>query len=230
MISTKINAKKAMKILDNLVAYSDGFIKESKAQESTVTMRLAKLSVNGFYEYLDQLAKVNPGMLHHVYEWGRSGDPSSRLYNLKVALSKNNAVITSEFLTSETVSSTSNEPFYEKAKIMEDGITVVVQEVEAQALFFEIDGIEYFRTGPIVIENPGGPDVRGSFLEQFEEFYNSYLEDVYLRSIRFYQYFMDTKPYEQNFNAAMKSGNAHGVGRRTALSWIEKMPVGDIYE
>lgn len=230
MPTAKINAKKAMKILNNVVQYSDGFIKESKAQEATVTSRLANLSINGFYEYMDQLARVNPGMLHHVYEWGRVGDPGSRLFELKKAISRNNAVITSEFLVSETPSNTSNEPFYEKARIMEEGITVVVQEVEAQALFFEIDGIEYFRTGPIVIENPGGPEVRGSFVEQFEEFYNNYLNDVYLRAIRFYQYFVDAKPYEANFNAAVKSGNAHMIGRKTALSWIENMPVGDLYE
>jgi hypothetical protein len=230
MPTAKINAKKAMKVLNNLVQYSDGFIKETKAQEATVTKRLANTSVNGFYEYLDQLAKVNPGMLHHVYEWGRVGDPNSRLFELKTALSKNNAVITSDFLSSEVPSDTATEPFYEKARIMEDGIPVIIQEVQAQALFFEIDGIEYFRSGPITIENPGGPEVRGSFVQQFEEFYNTYLDDVYLKAIRFYQYFMDAKPYEQNFNVAMKSGNANMIGRRTALSWIESMPVGDLYE
>jgi len=230
MPTAKINAKKAMKILNNVVQYSDGFIKETKAQEARVTARLANLSIDGFYDYMDQLARVNPGMLHHVYEWGRVGDPGSRLFELKKQISKNNAVITSEFLTSETISSTSNEPFYEKAKIMEEGISVVVQEVEAQALFFEIDGVEYFRTGPIVIENPGGSEVRGSFVEQFEEFYNTYLDDVYLKAIRFYQYFMDAKPYERNFNSAVKSGNANMIGRKTALSWIENMPVGDLYE
>ena len=230
MLSAKINAKEAMKVLNNLVQYSDGFIKETKAQESTVTKRLAKTSIDGFYEYLDQLARVNPGMLHHVYEWGRVGDPNSRLFELKAALSRNNAIITSDFITSEVPSDTSNEPFYDKARIMEEGIPVVIQEVQAQALFFEIDGIEYFRAGPITIENPGGPEVRGSFVEQFEEFYNTYLNNVYLKAIRFYQYFMDPKEYERNFNGAMKSGNAYQIGRKTALSWIQNMPVGDIYE
>jgi hypothetical protein len=230
MPKAKIESKKAMKVLNNLVAYTDGFLKETKAQEITVTSKIAKMSVDGFYEYLDQLARVNPGMLHHVYEWGRVGDSNSRLFELKKSISKNNVIITSEFLNSETPSDTSNQPFYEKARIMEEGIPVVIQEVEAQALFFEIDGVEYFRAGPIVIENPGGPEVRGSFVNQFEEFYNNYFDEVYLRAIRFYQYFMDAKPYEQNFNAAMKSGNALQRGRATALSWIQNMPVGDIYE
>jgi hypothetical protein len=124
----------------------------------------------------------------------------------------------------------SDQVFYDKATVMEDGITVIVNEVNAEALFFEVDGVEYFRTGPIVIENPGGPDVRGSFLQQFEQFYNVYFDEVYLRAIRFYQYFMDAKPYEQNFAAAMRSGSARNIGKKTALSWIMNMPVGDFDE
>jgi hypothetical protein len=224
MIQVKIDGKKASKMLDNLIKYSNGFLEETKSKESTVTQRLADLSIDGFYDYLDQLARVNPAMLHHVYEWGRVGDPSSRLFELKRALSRNNAIISSEFIKSEVPSNSSNEPFYEKAKVMEEGIPIIIQEVRAQALFFEIDGEEYFRTGPIVIENPGGPDVRGSFVEQFQQFYNVYLEDVYLRAIRFYEYFMDTKEYEKNFKDAVKSNNADAIGRKTALSWIENMP------
>ena len=230
MISVKIDGKQATKMLKNLVEYTDGFVTETKAQQGTVAAKLSKLSVDGFYEYLDQLARVNPGMLHHVYEWGRVGDPDSRLYELKRKLSNKSAVVTADFLESQTETPTSDHIFYDKAKIMEEGITVIVNEVQAEALFFEVDGVEYFRSGPIVIENPGGPNVRGAFVEHFEEFYNTYFDKVYLNAIRFYQYFMDAKPYEQNFAGAMKSGNARSIGRKTAFSWIMNMPVGDFNE
>ena len=230
MFSVKVDGKEAKKVLHNLVEYTDGFITETQAQQSTITQRMTDLSIDHFYSYLDQLARVNPGMLHHVYEWGRVGDPESRLYELKRKLTKNTGLVTADFLLSETPSPSSDQVFYDKASIMEDGITVTINEVNAEALFFEIDGVEYFRTGPIVIENPGGPDVRGSFVEQFEEFYNTYFDKIYLNAIRFYQYFMDAKPYEQNFNVAMKSNNANGIGRKTALSWIMNMPVGDFNE
>jgi len=230
MVSAKIDGKKAVKVLNNLVAYTDGFITETKAQQGTIVNKLSKLSIEGFYEYLDQLARVNPGMLHHVYEWGRVGDPGSRLYELKRKLTKSNAEIYAEFLQSEVPSPSSDQVFYDKATVMEEGITVVVNEVSAEALFFEVDGVEYFRTGPIIIENPGGPEVRGSFVAQFEEFYNTYFDRIYLDAIRFYQYFMDAKPYEQNFNAAMKSSNSRAIGKRTALSWIMNMPSGGFDE
>lgn len=230
MYSVKIDGKEAKKVLHNLVEYTDGFITETKAQQSTITQRMTDLSIDHFYSYLDQLARVNPGMLHHVYEWGRVGDPQSRLYELKRKLTKNTGLVTADFLPSEMPSPNSDQVFYDKANVMEDGIPITINEVNAEALFFEIDGVEYFRTGPIVIENPGGPEVRGAFVQQFEEFYNVYFDNVYLKAIRFYQYFMDPKPYEQNFAGAMKSGSAKAIGKKTALSWVRGMPVGDFNE
>lgn len=230
MYSIAFDSKKAMKVLNNVVKYSDGFILESQAQEKTVASKLASTSINEFYDFLDQLARTNPGILHHVYEWGQVGNPEGRLYELKKILSGSNKVgIDADFLPSDSIPDGSNQPFYDKAEIMEDGITVVVNEVEAQALFFEIDGQEFFRTGPIVIENPGGEAVRGSFLRSFEEFYNVYFDQVYLRAIRFYDHFSESRQYEVNFPTAANSSNAESIGRKTALSWILNMP-GESYE
>jgi hypothetical protein len=83
MYKVKVDGREAKKILNNLVEYSEGFITETKAKQATITQRLTDMSINEFYSYLDQLARVNPGMLHHVYEWGRVGDPQGRLYELK---------------------------------------------------------------------------------------------------------------------------------------------------
>lgn len=223
------NSKDAMKMLNNMVKYSDGYIKETTAKQSTVTNKLANLSIDAFYEYLDGLARVNPGMLHHVYEWSEVGNPEARLVELQKAITKTKAVIDSEFLQSMSNSPGGSEPFYEKATIMEEGIPVTVQAVNAQAMFFEYNGQEYFRTGPITIENPGGEETRGSFVRVFEEFYNVYLDRVYLRAIRFYDHFASTREFSKNFPAAVRSARAEGLGRATALSWIMKAP-GDDYE
>lgn len=229
MYSIRFDSKEAMKVLNNIVAYSDGFIQETKARESTVASRMADLSIEGFYEYLDGLARTNPGMLHHVYEWGNVGNPEARLVELKKSLSRGGSVsIDSEFLTSNSTPEGGSEPFYEKATIMEDGISVTVQAINAKAMFFEWNGEEYFTAGPITIENPGGAAVRGSFLRAFEEFYNIYFDKVYLRAIRFYDNFSDAKIYAKNFPAAVKSAGANGVGRKTALKWIMSMPDGEL--
>lgn len=225
MYSIKFDGKEATKMLNNIVAYSNGFIKETEAKQSTITKKLAETSIEAFYDYLDVLARTNPGMLHHVYEWGQVGNPEARLVELKKEISSGkSAVITSDFLTSESTPEGGNEPFYEKATIMEEGLPITVQSVQAQAMFFQINGEEYFRTGPIVIENPGGEATRGSFLRAFEEFYNVYFDNVYLKAIRFYDHFRNPKGFASGFNRAAKSGNAAGIGRTTALKWVMTMP------
>ena len=229
MYTIKFDGKEAMKMLNNIVAYSDGFIKETKAKQSTVASKLADTSIDAFYEYLDGLARTNPGMLHHVYEWGNIGNPEARLVELTKALGRGNSVaIDSEFLTSTSIPAGGTEPFYEKVTIMEEGIPITIQAVNAKAMFFEYNGEEYFTAGPITIENPGGSEVRGSFVRAFEEFYNIYFDQVYLRAIRFYDHFSETKGYAQNFPAAVKSANASGIGRTTALKWILSMPGGNL--
>lgn len=225
MYSLKIDAKEAMRMLDNIISYSDGFIKETKAKESTVASKLANISIESFYDYLDGLARTNPGMLHHVYEWGNVGNPEARLVELKKTLGTGRSVaIDSEFLQSSSTPAGSSEPFYDKATVMEDGIPITIQATNAKAMFFEYNGEEYFTAGPITIENPGGEAVRGSFLRAFEEFYNVYFDKVYLRAIRFYDHFSETQQYAKNFPAAVKSANATAIGRTTALKWILSMP------
>ena len=173
-VTVKFNGKSFIDTLTNVTNYSQGFIDEVKRSQNKVTEKIASTSVNVFYDYLDGLARSHPGMLHHVYEWGQVGDPFGRLYELSVSLQGKSAVVSADFLQSNLASPSSKEPFYDKADIMEEGIPLVIQEKDAQALFFEIDGEEFFRRGPIYIANPGGSNTRGSFVRAFNEFYNIY--------------------------------------------------------
>lgn len=224
MYSIKFDGKEAMKMLNNIVDYSDGFIKETRAQQKTVASRLAETSIDAFYDYLDVLARTNPGMLHHIYEWGSVGNPDARLVELQKRLTGKSAIIDSEFISSSSIPEGGSEPFYEKATIMEEGIPITVQAVQAKAMFIQYQGEEFFTAGPIVIENPGGEGVRGSFLRAFEDFYNNYFEQVYLRSIRYYDHFENPKGFSSNFGAAVKSANAGSIGRTTALKWVLNAP------
>jgi hypothetical protein len=224
LITAKIKSKSVIDMLTNAVVYTDSFAKELNKNKSKITASLAEGSIDVFYDYLDGLARSHPGMLHHVYEWGQVGDPSARLFDLKYQLSQNQAVVSADFLQSDSVSETSNTPFFDKAYIMEEGIEVVINEVNAKALFFEIDGEEFFRTGPIVIANPGGSATRGSFVKAFNEFYALYFNQVYLKSIGFYKHFSSPREYSKYFKSAIKTKSAKGVGKTAALSWIQKAP------
>jgi hypothetical protein len=188
--------------------------------------KVGEESIDAFYDYLDGLARSHPGMLHHVYEWGNIGNPTERLFELTMTSNRTSAVIDAQFLESRVPSPTSTEPFYDKAEIMEDGRTITINQVEADVLFFEIDGEEFFRSGPIIIANPGGEATRGSFLQAFDEFYGSYFTEVHLKAIRFYQYFANPKVFEKYFASATKGG-ASSKGRKAALSWIMNAPGGN---
>jgi hypothetical protein len=224
MYKAMFEFKDAMKIMNNSVTYAQAFATELAAQEPKIASRLADTSIDAFYDYLDGLARVAPGMLHHVYEWGEVGNPEGRLVELKKIISGGGTVgITSELLDSTSIKPGSNEPFEKKATIMEEGIPVTINEVNAEALFFEIDGEEFFRLGPITITNPGGDAVRGSFVKVFEEFYNGYFNDVYLRSIKYYEHFSSPVTFERNFTSAVR-GNAASQGKAAALSWVLRAP------
>jgi len=134
--------------------------------------------------------------------------------------------VSADFLYSDTTPPNSDQEFFDKARIMEEGIEVVINEVNAKALFFEVDGEEFFRTGPIVIANPGGAATRGSFVRAFNEFYGLYFTNVYLDSIGFYKHFSNPKEYSNNFRSASKNKNARNIGKQAALSWIVKGPGG----
>lgn len=224
MISIKFDTKELKETLNNFIQYTDGFASGIQENKNVLMKKIANVSIAEFYRYLDSLAVTNPEMLHHVYEWGAVGNPQQRLFKLKSVLTARSAAVEVDFLPSSSISDSSTEPFVNKATIMEEGIPVVVNNTEAKALFFEIDGQEFFRVGPILIENPGGVAVRGQFVAQFEEFYNIYFTQVYLRSIKFYQHFSNPKEYSKNFAFAVKGKGAKNVGKAVALSWILKAP------
>ena len=224
MIGVRFNAKDFISTLSNTVNYSRGFLNEVKRSEPKLAQKVADMSIDVFYEYLYGLSRSHPGMLHHVYEWGQIGDPFGRLYELQRTMAGNSGKITVDFLESNVASSTSSEPFYDKATLMEEGTPVIVTEKDAKVLFFEIDGEEFFRNGPIYIANPGGSATRGSFVKAFNEFYTIYFNQVYLRSIRFYEHFNTPTDFLKNFRQASKSRGAANIGRTAALSWIQKAP------
>ena len=225
MITARIKGDNVIKMLKNSVEYSGAFVSELKKNQDILNRKVGQESIDVFYDYLDGLARSHPGMLHHVYEWGNVGNPTERLFELTMSINKTSAVISADFLQSRIHSPKSTEPFYDNAQIMEDGQTVTINQVEADVLFFEIDGEEFFRSGPIVIANPGGEATRGSFLEAFDEFYRVYFTEVYLKAIRFYQYFSNPRAFEKYFASATKGG-ASAKGRKAALSWIMNAPGG----
>ena len=224
-MKTRIKADDLIKTLKNTVDYSSAYLAELNRNKAVLNEKVGDLSIDAFYEYLDSLARSHPGMLHHVYEWGQVGDPQGRLFELALSINGTSAVIDAQFLESTIPADNAKEPFYDKATIMEEGIPITIKEVNAEALFFEDNGEEFFRVGPITIMNPGGAATRGSFVQAFNEFYSDYFIDFYLNSIKFYKYFSNHNEYEKYFASAAKGGSS-SKGTKAALSWIMNAPGG----
>jgi hypothetical protein len=223
-LKTVIDLKDFNKKMNNLVEYDTGFLNELEKSEYKLNSIVANISIVGFYEFLDSMARIHPDMLHHVYEWDMVGYPNGRLYKLKKTKTGNKVAINYSFLKSKKLSGEySQEPFYNKAEVMEMGFPVTINEKNSQALFFKYGDTEVFAHGPIRIPNPGGPNVRGSFLKYYSLFYNKYFEDVYLKSINFYRYLSNPVQYEIDFPKGVKLTGYNG-GVNAARKWIDKIP------
>ena len=224
----KINLDDFNKKIMNAAQYGTGYIQETQKSEHKLARKVGHTSIEAFYDFLDAMASMHPDMLHHVYVWGQVGNQGAKLYELRMTDAGTRSVtIKNEFLPSSSISDQHSTPFVNKAEVMELGLPVVIEQVNADALFFTQDGQEFFRMGPIVIENPGGPAVRGSFLKFFETFYNDYLMDVFLDSIGFYKHMSQTSEFVKGWSGGV-NGGGYNSGKAAAKRWITSAP-GDDY-
>jgi hypothetical protein len=121
----------------------------------------------GFYGRTDARARANPERLHHVYEWGQTGSASGRLFRvISSGLGSDSLVITYEYLQSK-VPTPSGHTFYDKARVMEEGVQVTINPTDSETLAFEVNGEMVFTRGPVVIPNPGGDAVRNALRNEF---------------------------------------------------------------
>ncbi|MEY4332270.1 MAG: hypothetical protein RLZZ196_1008 [Bacteroidota bacterium] len=207
--------RKDMKnIIDYSIGYVDGIQGGKKAFLSTLGIETVEL----MKEYIDSNARVNPEMLHHVYEWYQTGSPNARLYDIQYTASNVGLSFRSTFKQSTSIKNGSRVPFYDKARIMEQGIPVTIRPVRAQALAFEVDGEEIFTRQPVEVLNPGGTAVQGGFEKIFDSFFNRFFTQAFLRISGIANYLENPTSYKKNLNAGKKGGKAKGY--ETGYRWI----------
>ena len=175
-------------------------------------------------QYVDVEARSNPKALHHVYEWNQTGSPTSRLFNLNYTVSNLGLSINSTFKQSRTVSENMTAPFYNKAKIMEEGIPVTIAPTRAQVLRFSGANGEVFTKKPIKVDSPGGEEVVGSFESVVDIFISRYFKQSFLRASGLYDYIKKPTLYKTNFKAGSRMGKSKGV--ETGFKWIANATIG----
>lgn len=219
-----IDTRAMEKQLLNIYQYSAGFLDGINKGKSKFLTNLGIDVILVLKQYVDAEARSNPKALHHIYEWYQTGNQNARLYDFNYTVSNLGLSFKSNFKQSTTIANGSSTPFYDKAKIMEEGVPVTISPKKSNKLVFDINGETIFTSNDVTVENPGGDYVAGSFEKVIDEFFNVYFRQSFLRSSGLYSYIKNPIVYKQNILSGSKGGRS--IGLNTGFKWIANARIG----
>jgi hypothetical protein len=218
MISAQLDFSKMKKKMDNLAAYSIGFVEGAQAAKPQMLNRLGEQVSELIGQYIDSIASANPSALHHVYEWGRTGSSASRLFDIDYLVSGGGLSLNATFSQSTSVQAGSSTPFYNKAYIMENGLPVRIKPKTAQALSFMENGEQVFTKKEVVVVKPGGEAVAGSFEKTFDDVVRVYLSQAIFDVTDVGISVKNVRIFKDNLKQGAAGGRSVGVA--TGKRWI----------
>ena len=213
-----MNDRAFKKDMKNIMDYSIGFLEGIQVGKMKFLNNLGVMTSEILKEYIDSNARVNPKAMHHIYEWYKVGSPDARLFDIKYTVSNLGLSFTSTFKQSSSIKSGSSTPFYNKAKIMEEGTPVVIKPKRSEVLVFEDNGETVFTKNSITIGSPGGDATTGAFEKVVDVFFNRYFTQAFLKSSGIYEYFSNPVAYKQNLKSGKISGKSKGL--QVGYRWI----------
>lgn len=210
MLRVKFDTRNFNKIMQNSINYSKGFFEGIEMEKIQFNRVLAGYTVEALGKYIDSKARINPNALHHVYEWGMVGNQNGRLFKFNPTVTINFIKINGSFLSSKTTPPNSDYIFYDKASIMESGVSLTIEPKNSSMLVFEDNGETVFTASPVYVAHPGGTEVAGSFAHVVDEFFNVYFTNALIKPIM--NDLQNVKEFVNNFNAG-----ANGGGRNAGI-------------
>ena len=213
-----VDDAKFMRDMNNIMDYSLGFMDGVSRGKTQFLENLGKSSIESIKDYVDSMARVDPQMLHHVYEWSRTGSPDARLFDINYVVKQNGLSMSYTFRQSSSIKNGSKVPFYDKARIMEAGVPVTIKPTTARVLAFEDNGEKVFTKNPVSIDSPGGSMVAGSFEKTFDHFFQTYFSQVFLYSSGIIDYLKNPTVFKKNLSAGKNGGRSTGLS--TGYRWI----------
>lgn len=218
MISIKVNNKKFIRDTKNLMGYSIGFVTGVQRGQGVFLKGLGVTVIEALKQYIDSNARVAPQMLHHIYEWNQVGSPEARLFDLRYTVTGVGLSFDSKFRQSRSIKDGSRVPFYDKARIMEEGIPVTITP-KNKVLAFTVDGEDVFTSSPVRVQNPGG-NVEGEYERVFDSFFNLYFKQSFLASTGILAYLENPIDFAKNFSKGKRGG--YSLGLAVGSQWIAK--------
>jgi hypothetical protein len=209
--------------MNNIIDYSIGFTDGVEKGKPIFLEKLASTTSDFLNMYIDSAAKSNPQFLHHVYEWYQSGNPDSRLFEIKFNIKGGNILFTSQFKQSQSIANGAREPFYDKANIMENGGNLRIAPKNAQVLAFQINGEDVFTPNPVTIKNPGGR-VQGEFENIFDQFFSRYFSQSFLQSSGLIKHLETPSEFSKKLSSGAKQGKSAGIS--AGYTWVTNAKVG----
>jgi hypothetical protein len=220
----RTNTKQFEKQMTNIVNYAIGFLDGVQKGKAKFLNNLGSGVIETLAAYIDVSARGNPNALHHVYEWYKTGSPEARLFDLQYTVNNRGLSINSSFRQSRTLKEDSNTPFYNKARIMEEGIPVTITPKKSSVLVFEEGGNTIFTKNSVTVRNPGGEYVQGSFENIMDEFMLKYFKQSFIKSSGLYDYISRPTVFKKNIKAGSKAGKSKGID--TGYKWIINAKIG----
>ena len=218
MFSVNMDSKQFINDISNAIEYSIGFMEGAQRGKNVFAKNFGASISEVLKTFIDSNARVDPGLLGHMYEWDKVGSPSSRLFDIEYFVTGAGLSIGATFKQSTSVQAGSNVPFYDKARIMEQGIPVVIKPKKSGTLVFQDGDETVFTKKPIQISNPGGDMAEGGFEQTFKSFFDNYFTQAFLQSSGLSKYLQNPTIFSQNFSSAKRGGRALGI--TTGFRWI----------
>jgi hypothetical protein len=82
VLSLTIDTKQFDKDVKNIIQYSLGFFDGVKQGMPSFYKNFGLQVLEGLKTFIDSNARVNPELLHHMYEWNEAGSPDARLFDI----------------------------------------------------------------------------------------------------------------------------------------------------
>lgn len=218
MYKVSFDTKQFDKDMRKLVEYSEGFLSGVMLGRAAFLNNFGVVVLEGMKQFIDSMAKVDPQLLQHMYEWEQSGSPNARLYDLNYVVSAVGLSINATFRQSTSIKDGSKEPFYDKARIMEQGVPVKIEPRLATVLTFNENGEQVFTKKEVRITNPGGLEAKGGFQQTLDTFFNSYMRQSFLESSGILDRLRNMSDYTKNLKLGVRLGKTHG--RQVGYKWI----------